>query len=198
MFNIDLKKIAMFLTSLSPLLVDVGCPAISLSGLTVVGGGCNASGWEPGPISDQQSSFPLPGLGNASFGGERDTTLTISDMSWAPGASGPSIGQLVLTRSASGPLATRGGQQSHVELQRQLSYEREASQMRGFLMSGFAAAQPYLPTWQQRREAQASQPADDGVNLKQLAQDLAAQLGPAISEAIRQRLGGGGNPPPQP
>lgn len=83
-------------------------------------GGCSAPGggateWSPGPQKADAVSVPIPGLGQTVFTGERDTTLTISGMTWEPGASGPGIESLVLNRSASGPLNTRGGIQQALE-----------------------------------------------------------------------------------
>lgn len=111
--------------------------------LALFGLGCAASGWEPGPITDQASSVPIPGLGQATFGGERDTTMVISGMRGIPGANFPDIDNVTLTRSASGPLATRGGQQQAIELLRWQESRETSRQWQQFALSLIPALQEF-------------------------------------------------------
>lgn len=130
----------------------LACGVLAISFLL----GCNAPGWEPGPVSDQSSTIPIPGLGNTEFGGERDTTFILSGMRGVPGSQYPDIDNITLTRSASGPLATRGGQQQAVELLRWQEARETQRLWQTFAMQALTAASPYMATWQQRQEAAAS------------------------------------------
>lgn len=133
--------------------------------------GC-ASGYEPGPLRMDQAEVPTP-LGVYRFTGERDTSLSISGMK-GDGVHFPSIDQLVLTRSASGPLGTRGAAQSAVIDAQALAFERSV----GTLVQAAERLTTLAAGWQSQQAAiAAAQPQRTSPLEQLLTLVLARELG---------------------
>lgn len=77
--------------------------------------GCEAAGWAPGPVTSQVTRVPVPGFGTFELAGERDTSVQIVGVDGSNTTTWPSVDSIVVTRSASGPLGTRGAQQYAIE-----------------------------------------------------------------------------------